>query len=190
MKIKGYYTVEVKDKNGKLLRRLKGRSRSYVRQFIDILYTQFGSKTGVTVKDTGGIDRSCDYRDMNLAVSSAENNSDYGILVGGGTTAVTISDYNIESQYAHGTGANQMYHYAVTFTAPSVSGPVCSFVVQRVIGNQSGATITVREIGIGGMFYGDTGTRYALLVRDILASPLSVPDGGAITVTYTLAVSV
>ena len=49
--------------------------------------------------------------------------------------------------------------------------------------NGSGGSITVREIGV--YCTADPGNLYFCIVRDVLGSPVAVPDGGSITVIYT-----
>lgn len=188
--MRGYYTIEVRDREGKLLRRLRRKSRSYVRQWNELICANMGPSTNRTSTDTGGTSRTIvDAIILNAEAPAA--NSGYGIVVGTGATAVAISDYALAAQIVHGIGSGQMYHYAVAVGAPSVAGPTSSFTVTRVIGNQSGATITVGEIGV--YVYGqDSGgySRVFLGIRDVLASSFDVPNGGSITVVYTIMVTV
>ena len=193
MKQQLYYTIEVRDKNGKLLKRMRRKSRSLVRQWIDFHYWLAGI-VDRTATDTGGISRTLD-RDLGFSIcfrlAGGEAQSVLGIVIGTGTTAVTISDYALATQIAHGVGAGQMYHYADFLGAPSVSGSECSFTITRVIGNQSGALITVKEIGVYTSAQ-DTSpaARYFCVIRDVLAASVDVLDGGAITVVYTIKVVV
>jgi hypothetical protein len=149
------------------------------------------SQVNRTIKDTGGTDRTVQTYAGTPGAIAAEGSDIRGIVVGSGATAVAISDYVLAAQIAHGVGAGQLYHYAATFTAPAVSGTSCSWTTTRVFANQSGATITVYEIGIY-VIGVDTGlaARYFLVIRDVLATPQSVPDGGSVTVVYTVKVTV
>ena len=45
-----------------------------------------------------------------------------GIVVGSGSTAVTISRYALATQIAHGVGAGQLSYAAQTYTAPTTDG--------------------------------------------------------------------
>ena len=109
------------------------------------------------------------------------------LRVGKGTTAVAIDDYALESPCEEGTGTDEFNHQAMGKTEPSVIGSTCSFTVTRAMVNNSGATISgIREIGSYVRGY----DWYFLGFRDVLGGPVSIPDGGAITVTYTLSVTV
>jgi len=188
-----YYTVEVRDKNGKLISREKRRSRSFVRQWCDLHYW-LAEPTDKTVTDISNTSRTLD-RDTGLIhalrMDGAAVEPDKGVVVGTGTTAVTIADYALAAKIAEGTGVGQLSHQAVTLTAPSVVGSECSWTATRVFINGSGATITVTEIGIY-VSAQDTvpAVRYFLVVRDVLVTAQAVPDGGAITVVYTIKVTV
>jgi len=188
--MKAYFTIEVRDRYGKLLRRIRRKSHSYVQQWNEMVCVQVGGKTSFSMKDTGDTDRDVDANVVNFAAYGTEAVATYGIVIGTGDTAVTISDNKLEAQIAQGTGAGQMYHYVCTVADASVSGSDCSFTLTRVIGNQTAATIVVKEIGIYIGGHDGTTTRFFLGVRDVLASSISVPAGGAITVVYTIKVSV
>lgn len=194
MKAQLYYTIEVRDREGKLLKRLARRkSKSYVEQWNRLIHwmAQASDQDVIDIeaesreldRDTGGA--------LALRMDGAEATPNMGPVVGTGSTAVAITDRELETIIAHGTGAGEMFYYAATVGAPSVSAPDCSFTLTRVIGNQSEGAITVAEIGIHCSAQ-DTGatSRYFLIVRDVLASSVEVPDGGAITVVYTIKVTV
>ncbi|GAJ22087.1 unnamed protein product, partial [marine sediment metagenome] len=58
------YTVEVRDKDGRVLQRISAPSRSYVQQWNQILNVQ-AAQASKTVKDTGGEDRSISTNEKN-----------------------------------------------------------------------------------------------------------------------------
>lgn len=187
------YTVEVRDKNGRRLSRESRKSRSYVRQWNDILYFLIGA-VDRAITDTGNTSRTCDRSAQgatSLRFDGAATGDTRGVVVGTGNAAVTISDYALETQIAHGTGLNELTYGASTETAPTVAGVSISFTTTRSFINDSGAAITVKEIGI---YISSQDTlavlRFFCMVRDVLAAAQNVPDGGAITVTYTLTVTV
>lgn len=185
------YVVEVTDKEGRVLQCISAPSHSYVEQWNQLMdiQTSTGNKT---LKTTDGVDRTIRPYATSFGMVAGIADVSYGIRVGKGTTAVAIDDYALETPYAEGTGLDQFSHQAVEFTAPSVAGSTCSFTVRRVMVNNSGATISgIKEIGDYIKCRESIGTDKSLLgFRDVLPSTLSVPDGGAITVTYTLAVTV
>jgi len=183
------YEVVVRDKRGKILGRIAAPSRSYVRAWNQCLYV-LNRHTGFTITDTGGTGRSISYSSSILRANAGVGEIDHGIRVGKGTTPVTINDYALETSCGEGTGVDQFLHQAMAASGPAVAGPDCSFWHRRVMVNNSGLTISgIREIGCYVM------TKYsprycALGYRDVLPGSVSVPDGGSITVTYTLKVTV
>jgi len=182
------YTVEVRDKEGRVLQRISAPSRSYVEQWNQIVNVQaaFIYPPGKAIMDTEGTPRDTYKHTVSLSAFTVAGVVTHGIRVGKGTTAVAIDDYALESPCGEGTGVDEFNHQVVTFTEPSVAGSTCSFTVKRIMINNSGATITgIREIGcyISGM--SDT-TCYFLGFRDVLPSAVYVPHGGSITVIYTI----
>jgi len=170
-----FYTVTVTDKEGKVLKRLSSPSRSYVQQWNQLINVM-AKNSAATVKDTAGVNRTAECRDNNLRANAGTGVTYMGIRIGKGTTPVAITDYALE-----------FYHNTVAISSPSVQGSTCSFTISRLMINRSGATITgVRELGC---YVGLHDSYFALGFRDVLGSGVDVPDGGAITVEYTIGVS-
>lgn len=185
-----FYTIEIRDREGKLLKRFKRKSRSFVQQWNELICVHCGNKSDFSIKDTGGTDRDIDPQSNTLAIFPTASQVNGGIVCGRGSTAVTISDYTLETLCAEGTGTNQLQHQATVIGDAAVSGSDCSFTVTRSAINSSGAAITVTEIGIYVIGWDGTAARYFLGIRDVLAEGIEVPDGGAITVVYTIKVTV
>jgi len=181
------YLVEVTDKDGKVLQRISAPSRSFVRQWYDLMSAHCDNVARI-VKDTGGINRSAAPHENGWYARAAAGITGYGHRVGKGTTAVTISDYALESPIEEGAGLDQLEHGAVSYAKPAVAGSTCSFWLRRSMLNSSGSTITgIKEIGI----YTRIAAPYLMCgVRDVLPSEVYIPNGGAITVTYTFKVTV
>uniref|UniRef100_A0A6M3Y0Z1 Uncharacterized protein n=1 Tax=viral metagenome TaxID=1070528 RepID=A0A6M3Y0Z1_9ZZZZ len=188
--MKGYYTIEVRDKEGKLLSRERRKSRSYVQQWNELVCVQVGQKAALSMKDTGGTDRDITTNGYNFAVTGGVGADSLGVVVGTGSTAVTIADYALAVKCDEGTGANQLNYLACTVSDPTVLAPSCSFTILRSALNNSGSTITVAEIGVYMLGRYGTTSYYFLAIRDVLTTTQTVPDGGAITVVYTLKVTV
>jgi len=194
------YEVVVRDKKGKVLSRQKGVSKSLLRAFMLWLRSKFtiadlGYAESWTCADTSNVSRTfpntspfAEYRFGHFG--APVNDDTKGLRVGTGTTTVTPTDYELASKIAHGSGAGQMVYGAMTWEAVEVVGNVSRFRVSRVFTNNSGASITVREIG-GALYQTDSGAvaRYLLYLRDVLASPSTVPDGASITVRYRFSVT-
>ena len=177
------YEVIVTDKDGKVIFRESRDSQSWLVGYIQLVYGGM-SGSGQSVKCTDGINRTQSTTYDLLLVARGANDDTRGCVVGSGSTAVDINDYKLAAQIHHGTGPGQLEHYSCDILyPPSVVGSQCSFRVKRIFHNASGATVTVREIGIYGSLsnYQDT-----CICRDVLAGDANIPHGGAVTVIYTV----
>jgi len=126
-----------------------------------------------------------------FSVFAADNNDAYGIVVGSGTTPPTSSDYKLETKIAHGVGAGQLDYGAHSLTVAAVVGSNVDLVISRTLYNGSGATVTIKEIGV--YEYGDHpflgGMKVAMLIRDVI-TPVEVEVGETVSVQYTLRTTV
>ncbi len=185
------YTVEVFDKDGKLLERVSRPSKSYCRPWNQIINEYASGGAGPNIINTAGVAKSPNnsspsYLNSNAAIGDVTN----GIRVGLGSAAVAITDYALQTPCGEGAGANQFEHQAMVFTAPAVVSTTISFTCQRLAVNNSGSPILVREIGCYSHFWTVGTPEYLLSFRDVLPGTLTIPDGGSIRVTYTLSVTV
>ena len=121
-----------------------------------------------------------------MRIPSPAANDLYGLMVGTGADAVTISDYKLQTKIAHGTLATQIKYGDGQFEAFAVVGSTASFVVKRRFENASGATITVSEAGI----YCYDAANYLCLARDVLATPQDVLNGQILELKYTFKTTV
>ena len=184
MKRELWYSVVVRDRHGKIVSRERRKSRSLVRQYNQSLYCHL-NQSACDILDIGGISRSVSPHATTLHMNAPASNITYGIVFGIGTTAVVIGDYDIETLIAEGAGAGQFNYLICTVSLSSVSAPNCGYVVSRSAVNNSGGLITVRESGIR---YLQDGFNF-LCVRDVFGTPQDVPNGGSMTVNYTLRVT-
>jgi hypothetical protein len=189
------FRIEVTDKNGKVIQAEERPSDSYVKQWnqcINVVARQVSASiqktdgTSAAVVMTGGGMLNSGGGALGTGPPSL---SAAGLVVGTGSTAVAIGDYALGTVCAQGTGANQFSHQAGTMTAPAIVGSTCSWKVRRTFINNSAADITVREIGSYHTVPASANFT-ALGWRDVLLIPAVVPIGGAITVEYTVGVTV
>jgi len=189
------YEIIVTDRKGQVVRRIKAPSRSYVEAWNKIRSAMAHSAPESTnyrvVKDITGTNRNIYYRYNNLYCYGNIGEVDKGIRAGKGSTPVAISDYVLEIPIDEGGGVDQLKHQLTYFTSPAVAGDTCSFITYRSLVNDSGAEIAgIREIGLYVKAGKQGDSEYSFLaVRDVLPGGVSIPDGGAITVRYTLAVT-
>jgi len=213
--VKVEYEIEVKDRHGKVIKREKGESRSLLKNFMACLRAMLHGRplTGDTEAGNGGaVDN---VTDLNgnvveirggtrvgndtygggwvMGIDAPDDDDSYGIVVGKGDAPVSPEDYNLDDKIAHGTGSGQLDYGAHTFEDVLVEDKVSKFRVSRTFSNLSGASITVKEIGIIAWNYWRT--RYEafvdvkfLIVRDVLTSPTTIPDGASLNVRYTFSV--
>jgi len=160
-----YITIKVKDKNGKIIKQHKQHSHSFVANFLT---------------------------DLILLTSQAEGTVIYlvatNIYIGTGTTPPLPSDTALTSPISNGTGSGEMvYPSKPTFSSVSINGQTSSFTITSIFTNNSGASITVSEVGwIGGTANsGFTG----MLTHDLLSSPITVPNLSEIEIIYTISVT-
>ena len=206
--LEAFWTLEVRDKEGRLIQRYKQRSHSWVRNAYNHLFSNMCSKNATSdtwggghlnFKDTGGTVRGTTDRGAAIASDNYESDSygvkapitedTWGLLVGSGTNAESFEDYTLQTKIAHGTGSGQLSYgagqaHSVSYTAGT---KVFEDELVRYFNNNSGAAIDVNEVGmifrVGVAFYT---TARILLARDKLASTVTVPNTGQLKVTYTI----
>ncbi|MBN2239956.1 MAG: hypothetical protein JW712_09275 [Dehalococcoidales bacterium] len=128
----------------------------------------------------------------NFRMNGEADNARLGIVIGTSDTPVSISDYRLGQQINQGHEAGQMDYLVTTIHAPVVSDPNCDLLISRQMANNSGSMITVRESGIYMLVERGISpyTEHNCCgIRDVFSTPLDVPDGGGITVEYTLRVT-
>jgi len=111
----------------------------------------------------------------------------YGILLGTDSTAVTLSDYNLGTPIAHGSGAGQLLYGAGSVAIPfeDSTDSWVDIVMVRGFENQSGGNITVEEIGIVGKSEDAGGASELFLLAHDLKN-FTINDGYTAVVEYRL----
>src|SRR3989304_2177165 len=141
-----------------------------------------------TMKDITGTNRVITwYSTTRSQCNGPAGNTNYGIVAGTGTDAVTMTDYALQTLIAHGTASGQLSYGAVTFTGPTTSGKTRYFEFQRALTNSSGGTITVNEIGV--YVYPTSTAYYYMYLRDVLGSGVVVNNGQVLTIKYRVSVT-
>jgi len=196
--------LTVKDKDGRVTDRRTMRGKSFLRQFLELLFIQmsgtytYGSsypyhQPVMYVKDINGYLRpvaaSIYYHGDIFDADAGVGSTGYGIVAGAGTTPPNIDDYNLESMIGHGSGAGQMGYGAMTFGLPTSDPTTSHFTLTRDFSNSSGVTITVNEVGVrvkaNALKYNQNwDTAYFLIIRDVISGGINVPNGQTLTVNY------
>lgn len=142
----------------------------------------------LAMKDTGGTIRTVGSSSGYYINDLSTAQSNYGILVGTSATAESIEDYILGAKVTHGNGAGQMYYYDTQKTASYNGGTLkWSNQIKRTIMNNSGASITINEVGYVAwlLYIGGITARDSLVIRDV-PTPMPIANGGGIVVTYTI----
>jgi hypothetical protein len=179
------YTLTETDSSGRVTSCSTNPSHSYLIGFLQLLYTPL-SQTSVTFKDINGLTKTGSTRSTNFQMDGAAGNTNLGIVAGTGTTAVAQTDYHLQTLIAQGSGSGQLSYGSETFTQAQTVGSTTSFTTSRTLANNSGASITINEIGIYAYFYSG-GSCYICIIRDVLASGQTIESGHNLTITYTFA---
>ena len=183
--------LQVRDEDGRVTEKRVLKSESFVRQFLEFLWVQMQWLPGVGATSIRSLNDAYEAsvwgEFKNLDANAGIGVTGRGILVGTGTTAPAVDDYKMETQIAHGTGAGQLEYSAVTFGAPTSDATTSQFTVTRNFANNSGGDITVNEIGLAVCSYQSGNAEHnQLVVRDVIAGGIAVPNGQTLTVNYRI----
>jgi len=195
------YEVEVRDKKGKLLSKQERLCKSFVANFGKWLRSKFtrdGEESYAapwTATDTSNIGRNFPETGSSSGMffgtmwaDAAEET--HGIRIGTSETVVDKDDYELIARIAHGTGSGQMLYGTTTTEAMAYEDETSRFRTTRGFTNNSGVSISVKEIGCALLLADNASAdRFLLILRDVLVSPSSVPDGATLTVRYRVSVT-
>jgi len=204
-----YLTAVVRDSTGNVIKIHRQRSHSPTYNFrTAILPKQWYQETGTSASWTntrGGTNTITGIPDGSHALISYPNSgTNYrtylvGIMVGNGQQSNPASAYNLAAPIANGSGAGQLIYQAPTLPSNiMINGNSAYFYIEQTYVNQSGGTVTITEVGIVVEVYlttytGSSTSAYdqgnILMWYDVLSSPISVPNGGSVTIYYTFTVN-
>jgi len=185
-----WYSVVVRDRHGKVVSRERRKSHSFLKQWNQLVYVQMRNIACANIIDTGGVARDPTAINYNFRANTPIGSIATGIIVGTGNTAPAIDDFVIETLIPQGVGAGLMEYQASTTAQPIVTATGCSYIHSRSIINNSGGVITVREATIYVAGFDSPSVRYFCVIRDVLTAPQAVPDGGGITIDWSIGVIV
>ncbi len=116
-----------------------------------------------------------------------------GIVVGSSGAGFDMGQYNLQSPISHGVAAGNLQYAAQMYPSVVVAEDQSSIslVLAREFGNASGSDVTIAEVGLIGYppitMSGPTSPHTnVLLTRDVLDTPVVVPDGGVVEVSHIL----
>jgi len=190
MNLELYYRMLRHDPDGNLVKDTGLiPSGSFVIQFLEIIEAFMATIDKLATDVTGGNAYIVETNEQTRfgGVNAGALNDTYGLVVGtnAGTTAEDNQNYDLDTRILSSDvgEANKLNYRAVTFVAPRIVGPNIDFDVSRVFLNETGSTITVKEIGI--ICKNTQLTKYHLFLRDVVADE-DVLSAYTLTVVYVL----
>lgn len=107
-----------------------------------------------------------------------------GLIVGTGTTPPAVDDWDLENLIPHGAGAGQLdYGPTGTGLALDVANNNVKWTWERVFNNNSGADITINEVGLVQSSQGSFSNRIPMLFfRGVFGAPPTITAGTSRTV--------
>jgi len=190
------YRVVVRDAKGKIMRIEEAPSKSFILNFLYVWWVCLNLNTSASISSVNGSgqettmtpDEPMGWASWAGPLSGMQYT---GIQVGSGTSSPSASSPYLESLILNGTGSGQLTYGTNTVTSPSISSNPATLQITNTFTNNSGGSVTVGEIGLApALSNWETGVHEAvLMIHDVLSPAASVPNGGTITVTYTLQVN-
>jgi len=199
-------TIIVRDKDGKVIKKYKQKSHSPTTNFIGLMLPlTWYNATGNSWTFINTLNSTFIYAptiaSLGFGIQYPNNGTtinDYivNILVGSGSNSNPYSAYNLNAPISNGSGTGQLFYSSVsTPTSITINGNQAYFIISQSYANQSGATITISEVGI--IMYLNTSnileqnvkTGNLLVWYDVLSSPISVGNGQSVIIYYTFSVN-
>ena len=189
---KVYYMLEVKNSDGKVLKRIRRLSHSFTQGFGGAIEWWFTGNPQISISkaspSSGGVNFGQNSSCIGYFVSGGSGDDTTGIQVGSGTAKTTISDTSLGSVILNGTSSGQLEYGSTSVFTPTINTSTnqATMQVSRSFTNNSGANVTVSEVGL--VLTTPNGTPF-LVLHDLLPSPITVGNGQVLTVTYQFVVS-
>jgi hypothetical protein len=175
--------IHVEDEYGRRI--LSKKANTLVRGFYDILFGRF-TKSSTTVVRTDGTPVSEPPHSRDFSENAISGDTTFGIVVGTGTSPVSMMDFRLASLIAHGVGAGRLVYGSVGLTIIEIIGNMIRFQITRLLTNNSGADITVNEVGLIARY----GVNDQKVLIDRTLATFIVPNGSSRNVIYELRVVV
>lgn len=189
---KVYYMVEVKNSDGKVLKRIRRLSHSFTQGFGGAIEWWFTGNPQISISEaspsSGSVNFGQNSSCIGYFVRGASGDDTTGIQVGSGTAKTTISDTSLGNVILNGTSSGQLEYGSTSVFTPTINSSTnqATMQVSRSFTNNSGANVTVSEVGL--VLTTPNSTPF-LVLHDLLPSPITVGNGQVLTVTYQFVVS-
>jgi len=201
-----YLTIIVRDKEGNVIKRYKQKSHSPTSNFIGLMlplswYNQTGNswKLVNTSNTNYSYQPKINYPGYGILYPNGQtdiNTYIANIMVGSGSNSNPYSAYNLNAPISNGSGNGQLSYGTLSKpTTITINGNEAYFIISQPLTNNSGATITITEVGIiiylgiGNTNSSQTAVGNVLVWYDVLSSPISVGSGQNVVIYYTFSVN-
>lgn len=179
-KIKIEIRAELRNPQGKLIKRLPWkRANSLLKQFIQVLQVQ-ASQTSIDIKRTDGTTSAQAISSTAFKLNAAAANTNWGVIIGTGTTPVTMADFTLEARVY-----TNIVFGVPSFAAENPDASTWRLAIARTFLNQTGASLGIREVGLA--MPDSNAVAYILLDHSLYS--VDVPNGVTVTLTYRITVS-
>lgn len=171
--------AEIRAADGTLVRKIPfRRGHSLLKQFVQLLFCKF-SQTATTVKDVTGVEHSRAPEVATFA-ANATTQTTLGVLIGSGTTPVTMTDFKIETQLT-----TDITYESVTFAVENPDTATWRLAINRGFTNNTGAPVAVKEAAL--YVYQSVYPYIVCIDRTLYA--VTFGAGETLTLTYRLTVT-
>ena len=170
-------------------------SHSFVKGFLQGMQLTYGNvvaplaefKTVAGALYTPNVDTIWSTADYPFSVDNDLDNALWGILLGDDDTTPEENDnFRLDSVIEAGAAAGQV-NYGITQwdAGTTIDGNEVRWSFNRTMTNNSGAGVTVKEIGAYVRIF-NSPLLYVMILRDIITPSITIPTGETMTVQYTV----
>ena len=142
------------------------------------------SLTPPTLSNTGAFPGWSVVADSGDRLIEMQMPTDWGILVGKGTSPTTINYWKLENPYPHGHGSGYMNYLSTSVEPVSFDESTVKFSIRRLIVNDAPVSQTVTEVGLVAREY-NTWKKF-MIARDLLSQAITMPPNSLLEVTIVI----
>ena len=202
-----YLTAIVRDSKGNIVRVHRQRSHSPTANFMGLfLPVSYFGTNNVSFTITNATGGTCSYRpgtgngyqDIGYPNNIINHSTNIVMIqVGSGQQSNPYTATALAAPIANGSGAGQLVYQSVTPPSTiTLNGNTAYFYITQTYNNISGGVITITEVGIILALQvtkidnsASTNCGNILVWYDTFSSPISVPNGGSVTIYYAFVVN-
>lgn len=182
--------IEVRRQDGTIRYKEMQKVNSWTKQAAQIFEFMFKHTDGSAFTNTSGTgSKSFDISASQSLPLEMVPDTSTGIFVGTGSTAADKDDHKLETEIADGSASGELTHQAmVAYQGALGTSTGFTTLFERTFQNDSGASITINEVGTESEWDTNTGAGTSieqfLIVHDVLATGVVVLDSEAVVVRY------